>query len=186
MKKLQELHKRTLFRRHVSRASYRAHKIFKRLDKKQTRNIFGLISEHAPLNKCRWKLGWKVGDKKVQPWCANCYVPESVDHYIFKCKMFKKQRKRCISKLQALWPDFDERKHFIPKYILFGNLYEQESGYVGVPRNRQVEIYIYIFPILSTRQKGSQKIMRTVSMFSYTKETRINSRNGIGSNYMEL
>ena len=108
---------KSLIRRYVKRANYRIFKCFRGMKRREATTIFKLITEHAPLNYLRAKLGWKHRGFYVHPSCTCCGTYETVEHYLFYCHRFSRERKEMIDRIHDIWMDFSPVVHLNAKFF---------------------------------------------------------------------
>ena len=52
--------------------------------------------------------------------CDTCGVRESLNHFLFNCSRFNKQRKSLKRKIRSRWQYFIEFFHFNPRTVIYG------------------------------------------------------------------
>ena len=80
------------------------------LNKDQMGIIIRLITGHIELNAYYFKYKMKINkndDKPIQsPNCNDCKCPETVSHYLLKCKKYKKQRNKMFLKINKICNEY--------------------------------------------------------------------------------
>ena len=85
-----------------------------------------LITGHIELNSYYHKYKIKLKDNNNQPLkspnCTKCQTPETISHYILKCKLYKKQRTKLINKISKISNEYHNGANITMNNIIFPNI----------------------------------------------------------------
>ena len=131
-------HRVNYFRTFIKQPTKRFKRVFTKLNRTETHIITRALTNRLPLHTFFSEIGLRSGSK-----CNTCGVDESINHFIFNCPKFNKQRRSMVKQIRNRWPNFNRFLDFKAKTILFGvsRVFGKKLPYNEIDENFQAELW---------------------------------------------
>jgi hypothetical protein len=121
--------KQSRFRKFVFFTNKKFVRLMSQLTRAQSCLMMEVLSEHMHLNHFIFRKNysesrnWRAFDLRGA--CRFCGKLETVNHVLFVCPLYNKERQMMIDKIRRIWRDFKFKNHFNDQYIIYGWFFYQ-------------------------------------------------------------